>query len=93
MSFKLCPTCSSANCGTSTNYMTGTITQPFNPANDDPQITEFVCPYCGYEETETIPAPPVFANFNSGIGALMEPIVVGPTFGIYNSGIVQGPLA
>jgi hypothetical protein len=74
--------------------MTGTITQAFDPSNDQPQITEFVCPYCGYTETETLPAPPVMANFNSGVGALMEPVTLDVTYwGVYNSGIVQGPVA
>jgi hypothetical protein len=74
--------------------MTGTITQPFDPTNDDPQITDFVCPYCGYTETEILPSPPVMSNFNSGIGRLIEPVTLDVSYwGVYNSGIVQGPLA
>jgi len=80
MSYKICPVC--------IKYMTGIVTQPFDPATENPQITEFVCPYCNYEETETIPAPPSLGTFNSGVGRLMDPIL--PTessWGIYNSGV------
>lgn len=82
MSYKLCPACT----GT-TNYMTGIITQPFDPATEDSQITDFVCPYCGYTETETIDAPATIGSYNSDIGYLMEPVELENTWAIYNSGI------
>ncbi len=82
MSYKLCPVCT----GT-TNYMTGILTQPFDPATEDSQITDFVCPYCGYTETETIDAPATIGVYNSGIGCLMTPVKLENAWGIYNSGI------
>jgi len=82
MSYKICPKCIG-----STNYMTGTITQAFDPSTEDPQITEFICPYCGYTETETIAAPATMGIYNPPVGRLMTPIILNDIWGIYNSGI------
>ena len=94
MSYKICPECT----GT-TNWMTGVITQPFDPATEDSQTTDFECPYCGFIETETIPAPATIGAYNTALNRVYVPSEIGKSWGIYNSGIgykmepVTDPLA
>lgn len=82
MSYKICPECDG-----STNWMTGVVTQPFDPATEQSQITEFECPYCGYTETETIPAPATLGAYNTALQRVYVKGEMGDSFGIYNSGI------
>ena len=82
MSYKICQACDG-----STNWMTGVVTQPFDPTNEDPQITEFECPYCGYAETETIPAPATMGAYNTDLQRVYDPGELGVSWGIYNSGV------
>ncbi len=70
-------------------YMKGVVTQKFVAAIVDdetgqevtpeqPEITQWTCPYCGYSEPEEIYFSQSGGNYNSGIGYKMSPVPQAP---------------
>lgn len=61
---KLCPVCESR---AGINHMKGNVTQVYDNATETPEIIEWTCPYCGFQETETNYFQSNGGTYNSGV--------------------------
>jgi len=81
---KICTECGGA---AGMPYMKGVVTQKFvapvvengqETTPEQPEITQWTCPYCGHSYPETIYFSQSGGNYNSGIGYKMSPVPQAP---------------
>lgn len=70
MAAKLCMVCESRG---GIQHMKGTTTQKF-VTDVQPEIIEWVCPYCGFNEIETNHFQAIGGTYNSGVGYVMPEV-------------------